>query len=148
MIEDSIIDGPCVRVGETAQRAVHLVFSEPTKLYGDDPTLDFLVRARGQGVRIETSVRTWSGDGLDTFLSSLAEEFQGWEGLRTWRSLEGDLTLSAEHRSRGYVHLTWGIRPRPPEEDWNFEITTAHAAGEDMRNLSARIATFLRGNLG
>jgi hypothetical protein len=93
-------------------------------------------------VSIETSVRTRSGDDLDAFLSSLAEDFCGWDEVRTWRSLEGDLTLSAEHRSRGYVHLTWGIHGRPPEENWHFETTTVHAAGEDMLNLATHFAAF------
>jgi hypothetical protein len=31
-------------------------------------------------VSIETLVRTWDGDGLDAFLSSLAEDFRGWVG--------------------------------------------------------------------
>jgi hypothetical protein len=85
----------------------------------------------------------WSGDGLDAFLSSLAEDFRGWDGVRTWRSLESDLTLSAEHRSGGYVHLTWGIHDHPPEENRHFETTTVHAAGEDMRNLATHFAAFL-----
>lgn len=105
--------------------------------------LDFLVQARGQSVRIETSVRTWDGDGLDVFLSALAEDFRGWDGIRTWRSLERDLTLSAEHRPGGYVHLTWGIHHRPPLGKWHFETTTVHEAGEEMRNLAAEIHTFL-----
>ncbi|MCB5167399.1 DUF6228 family protein [Streptomyces bambusae] len=106
-------------------------------------TLDFLVTAQGQWVRVETLVRTWEGDGLDAFLSALAEDFRGWEGERTWRSLERDLTLSAEHRPGGYVHLTWGIRDRPPSEEWHFTTTTVHAAGEEMRHLAAEIHTFL-----
>ncbi|MGW5307795.1 DUF6228 family protein [Streptomyces griseoluteus] len=57
-------------------------------------------------------MRTWDGDGLDAFLSSLAEDFRGWEGVRAWRSLERDLAISAEHRPGGYVHLTWGIHGR------------------------------------
>ncbi|MER5613618.1 DUF6228 family protein [Streptomyces sp. NPDC002215] len=136
-------DGPEVRVGDPGPRPVHLLFSEPTRPFGDDPTFDFLVKARGQWVSIETLVRTWDGDGLDTFLSSLAEDFRGWEGTRTWRSLEHDLTISAEHRPGGYVHLTWGIHDRPPSEAWHFETTTVHAAGEEMRNLAAEIHTFL-----
>ncbi|MGW6638232.1 DUF6228 family protein [Streptomyces cyaneofuscatus] len=42
-----------------------------------------IVGARGRWVSIETSVRTWDGDGFDSFLSSLAEDFRGWEGART-----------------------------------------------------------------
>ncbi|MFD7939022.1 DUF6228 family protein [Streptomyces sp. NPDC059755] len=120
-----------------------LLLSEPIRRYEGEPTLDFLVRARGLWGSVETSVETWDGDGLDTFLASLAEGFRGWEGVRAWHSLCYDLTLSAEHRPGGYVQLTWGIRDRAPSEEWQFETTTVHAAGEDMRNLTAEIRTFI-----
>ncbi|MFI5809336.1 DUF6228 family protein [Streptomyces sp. NPDC051561] len=138
-----IEDGRAVRVGDSGSRPVHLLFSELARPFGDDPTLDFVVKARGQGVSIETLVRTWDGDDLDAFLSSLAEDFRGWEGARTWRSLERDLTISAKHHSGGYVHLTWGIHDRPPSEEWKFHTTTVHAAGEEMRNLATEFHAFL-----
>ncbi|MFF7444177.1 DUF6228 family protein [Streptomyces sp. NPDC008122] len=53
--------------------------------------LVFLSRARGPWGSVETSVETWGGDGLDTFLASLAEDFRAWEGVRTWPSLCHDL---------------------------------------------------------
>jgi len=90
-------------------------------------------------------VRTWDGDGLDTFLSTLAEGFRGWAGARTWHSLSYDLTLSAEHRPGGHVHLTWGFHDRASSEAWHFEATTVHAAGEDMRNPAAEVHAFLAG---
>ncbi|MFI1973349.1 DUF6228 family protein [Streptomyces cinnamoneus] len=145
MIDYDDSGSPTVRLGPPGLRPVHLLFSDLSRPFGDDPMLDFLVRARGQRVSIETLVRTWDGDGLDSFLSSLAEDFQGWEGARTWRSLEHDLTLSAEHRPGGYVHLTWGIHDRPLSEEWHFETVTVHAAGEEMRNLAAEIHTLLTG---
>lgn len=143
MIADDASDGLVVRVGDPGTQAVHLLFSEPTRPYREEPTLDFIVRARGRWVSIETSVRTWDGDGFDSFLASLTEDFRGWEGARTWHSLEYDLTLSAEHRSGGHVHLTWGIHDRPPAEEWHFETTTVHAAGEDMQHLAAEIHALL-----
>ena len=139
-----IEDGLAVRVGDPGSRPVHLLFSERARPFGsDDPTLDFLVKARGQWVSTETLVRTWGGDGLAPFLSSLAEDFRGWDGPRTWHSLEHDLTISAEHRPGGYVHLTWGIHDRPPSQEWHFETTTVHAAGEEMRDLAGEFHTFL-----
>ena len=134
---------PTVRLGNPGPQPVQVLLSEPTMPFRDDAVLDFLVRARGQWVSVETLVRTLGGDGLGTFLASLAEDFRGWKGARTWGSVEGDLTLSAEHRPGGYVALTWGIHGRPPSEEWHFETTTTHAAGEDMRNLAAEIDTFL-----
>ncbi|ARF52826.1 DUF6228 family protein [Streptomyces gilvosporeus] len=38
-----------------------------------------------------------------------------------------------------------GIHDRPPSEEWHFETTTVHAAGEEMRNLAAEFDTFLTG---
>lgn len=93
-----IEDGAVVLVGDPGPRPVHLLFSEPTRPFGGDPTLDFLVKARGQWASVETLVRTWDGDGIDTFLSTPAED---------------------------------------------FETTTVHTAGEEMRNLAAEIHTFL-----
>ncbi|MGY4741173.1 DUF6228 family protein [Streptomyces sp. ATMOS53] len=40
--------------------------------------------------------------------------------------------------------MTWGIHDRAPSEDWHFETTTVHAAGEDMRTLAAETHAFLR----
>ncbi|MBY8881112.1 DUF6228 family protein [Actinacidiphila acidipaludis] len=105
--------------------------------------LDFLVTARSRWVNVEVLVRTLGGDGLDVFLAELAEDFRGWEGARTWRSLEGDLTLSARHSGHA-VHLTWGMHDHPPSDEWRFEATTEHAPGEDMRNLAAEMSAFLR----
>lgn len=143
MIVDHADHGLALQVADPGPLGVHLLFSEPVRPYGEDPTLDFLVRARGQRVNVETWVRSWDGDGLDVFLSSLVEDFRGWEGERTWHSLEYDLSLSAEHRSGGHVHLTWGIHNRAPSEEWHFRTTTVHAAGEEMRNLAAEVHGFL-----
>ncbi|MFF9428357.1 DUF6228 family protein [Streptomyces sp. NPDC014746] len=48
-----------------------------------------------------------------------------------------------EHHPGGHVRLAWGIRDRAPSEEWKFEATTWHAAGEDMRNLTAEVHTFI-----
>ncbi|MEU3774443.1 DUF6228 family protein [Streptomyces sp. NPDC032472] len=134
-------------VGEGGAEAVRLCLggrSRPWPEFPDDPTLDFTVRATAAGVGgVEVSVRTWAGDGLDAFLHRLAEDFRGWDGARTWRSLEGDLTLSAAHASGGRVHLAWGLHGGAPAGGWRFEATTVHAAGEDMRHLADGVREFL-----
>lgn len=127
---------------EVPSNPVSLLLSEPTRPFEDEPTLDFLIKVCGSWGSVETSVQTWHGDGLDTFLTSLAEDFRGWDGARAWHSLCYDLALSAEHLG-SHVRLTWGIHDRAPSEVWHFEITTVHAAGEDMRNLAAEVHMFL-----
>ncbi|WP_411760440.1 DUF6228 family protein [Streptomyces tunisiensis] len=131
---------PAVRVGHPGPAL--LLLSEPTRPFEDEPTLDFLIKALNPWGSVETSVETWNGDGFDTFLSSLAEDFRGWEGARTWHSVCYDLTLSAEHCG-SHVELTWGIHDRAPSEEWHFKITTAHAPGEGMRARAADIHIFI-----
>ncbi|MFF8542180.1 DUF6228 family protein [Streptomyces werraensis] len=75
--------------------------------------------------------------------ASLAEDFRGWQGERTWHSLRHDLTLSAEHRSGGHVRVGWAISDGAPGEEWRFETSTWHEAGEDMRTLAADIRAFI-----
>lgn len=136
---------PGVRVGGDHDRAISLRFHQLTRSFPDvrdDLMRDFLVTARGESARIEVIVRTWDGDGLDVFLAELAEEFRGWEGARTWRSLEGGLTLSAEHAG-SHVRLIWGLHDRLADGEWRFETTTSHAPGEDMRRLAIEMRTFL-----
>ncbi|MEU0911189.1 DUF6228 family protein [Streptomyces althioticus] len=117
--------------------------SEPVLPYEDDLTLHFLVTALGRWGSVATTVETWGGDGLDTFLASLAEDFRGWQGERIWHSLRHDLTISAEHHSGGYVQLRWVISDGAPAEEWRFETSTWHQAGEDMRTLAADIHAFI-----
>ncbi|MEU9112761.1 DUF6228 family protein [Streptomyces sp. NPDC048483] len=136
---------PAVRVGPRSSRAIKLYFHRLTRSFPeerDDSLRDFLVTAHSEAVQIEVMVRTWGGDGLDVFLAELAEAFRGWSGARTWRSLEGDLTLSAEHAG-SHVRLTWGLHDRYPDDEWHFEATTDHAPGEDMRHLAVEMRAFL-----
>ncbi|MDX2706431.1 DUF6228 family protein [Streptomyces sp. PA03-6a] len=136
---------PAVRVGGEGSRGVELRFHGLTRSFPserDDPMRDFLVTAQGQWVRVEVMVRTWGGDGLHDFLAEPADGSRGWAGARTWRSLERDLTLSAEHTG-SRVRLTWGLHDRLPDDEWHFEATTDHAPGEDMRNLAMELRAFL-----
>ncbi|MFI6855635.1 DUF6228 family protein [Streptomyces sp. NPDC050416] len=136
---------PAVRVGGDRYRAISLRFHQLTRSFPeehDDLMCDFLVTAQGESARIEVMVRTWDGDGLGIFLAELAEDFRGWNGTRTWRSLEDDLTLAAEHAG-SHVRLTWGLHVPLPDGEWRFEMTTSHAPGEDMRRLAIEMRTFL-----
>ncbi|MFJ8657131.1 DUF6228 family protein [Streptomyces rochei] len=144
MIEEEETN-PVARVGGDRFRTISLRFHQLTRSFPDerdDLMRDFLVTAHGESARIEVMVRTWDGDGLDVFLAELAEAFRGWNGTRTWRSLEDDLTLAAEHAG-SHVRLTWGLHDRLPDDEWRFEMTTIHAPGEDMRRLAIEMRTFL-----
>jgi hypothetical protein len=50
--------------------------------------------------------------GLGEFFTDLAKHWRGWDGEKTWESLEGDLVLSASHDGLGHVKLTVELRDR------------------------------------
>lgn len=127
------------------QDDIRLELRDPRKPYGDEYVTDFAMRACGHSVRIDGTVRILRGDGPVELLD-LAEGFAGWDGPRTWHSPNRELALSAEHR--GHVHLRWmparrGLPGVQPTQQWLFETTTVHAAGESVRSLAADVRAFL-----
>ncbi|WP_153426548.1 DUF6228 family protein [Streptomyces alkaliphilus] len=144
MLTDDPDGGPIVKVGSLDSPSAALTLSRPVRPFDDELMLDFMVTARGEWGRVETAVSVWGTDGLGDFLASLAEDFRGWKGSRVWESLDHSLRISAEHRSRGRVHLTWTLSGTDIERPWDFSCTTVHAAGEDMRHLAADVRKFLR----
>ncbi|MFE3116564.1 DUF6228 family protein [Streptomyces niveus] len=48
---------------------------------------------------------------------SFDADYRGWDGERSWRTDDADLTVAAVFRSGGYVGLTWTMRPLP-EPGW------------------------------
>ncbi|WP_454855814.1 DUF6228 family protein [Promicromonospora soli] len=109
--------------------------------YGpDDPHVEgMLVRVLGDHVRLEQQVILLGSPGLSKFLWILYDDFRGWPGERTWRSLEDELQVTARHD--GHVHLRWDLSHRPwSDSSWTFSTTTHHGAGEDIRRLADAFA--------
>ncbi|MEU4419544.1 DUF6228 family protein [Actinoplanes sp. NPDC024001] len=83
---------------------------------------------------------------LAGFVESLAGDWRGWEGVRTWQSMECELALDARHDGRGYVFL--GVTLRAPGPDWDDTAWSARAvfvleAGEEMTRFAADLAHLL-----
>ncbi|MDX2927802.1 MULTISPECIES: DUF6228 family protein [Streptomyces] len=145
MIINDVRGGQLLRVGDPG-RGVHLLFSTPTRPYGDDPALDMTVRAKGAWVDVSELVRTLDGDGLVEFISSLADASGSWSGPRTWQSSEGQLKISAQ-RSDGGIVLTWGIwrGATVSESAWYFETVTSHRAEGEMQGFAEALRALFDG---
>jgi hypothetical protein len=74
-------------------------------------------------------------------VTDLADAYRGWDGVRTWESLEHDLRMEATHDGRGHVSLRFVIRgPQAYEPDaWEASVVVTLDAGEDMRRLTAEL---------
>ncbi|WP_437054891.1 DUF6228 family protein [Streptomyces sp. enrichment culture] len=137
--------GQLLRVGDPGQ-GVHLLFSTPTRPYGNDPALDMPVRAKGAWVDVSELVRTLNGDGLVEFISSLADVSGSWSEPRTWQSSEGNLKIDAQ-RSDGRLVLTWGICRRATESEsvWYFETATSHRNACEIREFAGALQELFDG---
>jgi hypothetical protein len=127
----------------TTETGLRLEFEKALPYGPDDPHfVGMLVRAVGGQVRVEQQVLLLAASELPRFLRGLYEDFRGWAGERTWRSLESELRVIARHD--GHVHLNWEITDRPYDEArWTFSIATRHGAGEDVRRLADAFDTLL-----
>jgi uncharacterized protein DUF6228 len=84
---------------------------------------------------------------LASFFAALAEDWRGWDGVRTWESLEGDLRIDARHEY-GHVHL--GVTVRAPGPGWGDNGWSATAdlrldPGEQLLQVTANLADLARG---
>lgn len=89
---------------------------------------------------IETNVyehREW----LAEYFADLAANWRGWEGVKEYASLEGQLSLNATHDGLGTVTIRVVLgQPWPPE--WSFEAELAFGAGAHLERLAHELGAF------
>jgi hypothetical protein len=87
-------------------------------------------------------------DSLAQFLSGLASSWRGWEGERTWTSLESDVELTASHDGRGTVALVVTLRndifDARSERGWSAKALLTLDAGTALDQLAREAALHLR----
>jgi hypothetical protein len=110
----------------------------------NDEVLDFLCEIADAGLSATRMVRTLDGDSLPAWMAELAESYAGWEGVRSWNSLERDLRIEATHDRRAHVSLRFAVRgPRGYKADaWEASACVQLDAGEDMKRFAAEVAAF------
>ena len=79
------------------------------------------------------------GNGIEAFFADLVGSWKGWSGQKTYRSLEGEMWLSASHDGIGTVDLTVRLaQPWPPE--WSTTALLDLGAGADLDAISKDIS--------
>ncbi|MGJ6963986.1 DUF6228 family protein [Streptosporangium sp. G11] len=111
----------------------------------DSDETAFTIEAQADGLRATipgATVAIWDGAGdMASFLRTLADDFRGWTGERTWHT--NQLTLVAVFHSGGHVELTWTLRPWSSHQAaWEASITTWIEGGQQMTSLAADIRAF------
>jgi hypothetical protein len=68
-------------------------------------------------------------DGLDSLFVTMADQWRGWAGERSWSSLEGELSLRCTHDGRGHVKVAVDLRPDLLGESWTARAVLVVWAG-------------------
>ena len=79
------------------------------------------VEVRAGGLAYDESVLVYRGDGLQEFFEGLAADWRGWDGTRTWDSIEHGMTIEATHRG-SRVELLLVIRRDPTHPETALEV--------------------------
>jgi hypothetical protein len=83
----------------------------------------FLVSLKGYKLQAEIRASSFMAPNLGAFFRELSENWRGWEGKKSWATLEGELELSATSDSQGHIRLAYVVKR--PHTDYQWELTGA-----------------------
>ena len=123
--------------------------SSAALLLGVSDSLDYLrVCLECGSLRAEASVYRHHEDGFDDladFFGELERDWRGWDGVRTWTSLEGDLRLRARHRGR--IELSVELRYPVGVPEWSVTAHLSIEPGEQLSRVVAELRAFGEGSI-
>ena len=91
----------------------------------------------------KASVSVWDyGAGPAGFFQSLADDWKGWDGERSWSSLEGQLVIEARHDGKGLIICEVAIGSKIPPA-WSLRASTTFGAGTHMEEIASSVARAL-----
>ncbi len=82
-------------------------------------------------------------ESLAAFFEELAGSWRGWQGERTYESIEHDLRIVATHD--GHIRLKIRLWQSTDPDGWTVETTLHLDAGEQLSQAARDIAALVRG---
>jgi hypothetical protein len=102
----------------------------------------FTATLTADGMKASTGVYVMSGDGIANLFEEMAAEWRGWDGVKTWESLEGDLEVAAEHDRLGQITLRVMLRRWQSPPEWEARADLTIDAGEQLANTARELRAF------
>jgi Family of unknown function (DUF6228) len=114
----------------------------------NDAAVDYLAaEVHADGLSASRSVYGGLGWGdLVAFFDQMVTDWRGWDGARTWRSLEGDLTIGARHQ-HGHVQLRVTLRypgQGRGRQDWFATADLTLEPGEQLSRTATDLAALVK----
>ena len=101
-----------------------------------------VVEARGDGLVVDHSAFAVTPHDLHRFLSNLVANWRGWDGARTWHTLDDDLRIEATHQGR-LVELLFIVRCDDRPGAWEARLPILVTPGESLNSLADSAALLL-----
>ena len=98
----------------------------------------FIIELRAEGLHAERTVFVFSFDweNLVAFFEDLAESWRGWDGEKTWNSIEHDLAITATSDPGRHCSLLLTVRGGP-HSTWEAAMGGLEVdSGEDLAALA------------
>jgi Family of unknown function (DUF6228) len=117
----------------------------PSDPWGDGYIIVMPVELHADGLSARQTVElAWQAGGeqpdLVSYFDDLADHWRGWQGDRTWRSLDGSMRIAASHDGQGHVALVGTLmRDSFSADSWLARVCLTVEAGEQMRSLAADV---------
>lgn len=109
----------------------------------EEPYFTFYAELHGAGLDASVGVLEYGEKhDLGSFLSDLANSWRGWEGTKTYNSLEYDLTVEAHREAGGHNILRFTVREGMPPL-WTATLELMLEAGEETASLAREVSTFM-----
>lgn len=124
-------------------RRQHLTFEDVKHSSSGEPE-SVLVSVELQDLTARREVAAHYGNGFDdlaVFFHDLASHWSGWEGAKSYRSLEGDLQLRAEHTG-SHVELGFVLQDPSFPETWSVRSRITLDAGEELAQVTEALGEF------
>jgi hypothetical protein len=118
---------------ESRDRGASLILSAFNSEY-------FLAQTIHPGLDATARVGTYMSDGFGDFFAGLATSWTGWDGMRRWESLEGELALTAVSDRAGHVYVSVHLHDGAPPR-WTVELRLTLEAGQ-LEKIAARARQF------
>jgi hypothetical protein len=108
---------------KSSKDATRLVFTDVTK----ESFSAILESVKFSG---RTSVSTYHSGPPSALFDEMARDWMGWEGTKTWASLEHELRIEATEDLTGHISLVVIMRDCCDPADWRLKATLELEAGQ------------------
>ena len=102
----------------------------------------FIASIDGDGP--QAAVRVWGYTDCELLVDlfeSIARDWRGWQGERTWSSIEGEFHIAVSTTSTGRVTIAVQLAHNDGEDGWRLTIPVFAEAGQ-LESIARHVAAF------